>query len=53
MKNISLQLIIIALFISQISIAQVIDIEYREGGKEKVNYKNGTAKSKVIKLDNG
>ena len=53
MKNISLQLIIIALFISQISIAQVIDIEYREGGKEKVNYKNGTAKSKGIKLDNG
>ena len=53
MRNISLQLTIIVLFISQISIAQVIDIEYREGGKEKVNYKNGTAKSKGIKLDNG
>jgi len=53
MRNISLQLTIIALFISQISIAQVIDIEYREGGNEKVNYKNGTAKSKGIKLDNG
>jgi len=53
MRNIRLQLTFVWVLIAQITVAQVIDIQYREGGKEQVNYKNGTAKSKGIKLDNG
>jgi hypothetical protein len=53
MKNLVLCLLLVLGFSTQQIVSQTIDISYREGGSENVNFKNSTATGKGIKLNNG
>jgi len=53
MKSFVLFLMLVLVFSMQQAVSQTIDISYREGGSENVNFKNSTATGKGIKLNNG
>ncbi len=53
MKSFVLLLMLVLVFSMQQAVSQTIDISYREGGSEKINFKNSTATGKGVKLSNG
>jgi len=53
MKSLVFCLMLGLVFSTQQVVSQTIDISYREGGSENVNFKNSTATGKGIKLNNG
>jgi len=53
MINKSFELTLVMLLICQFSMAQIIDLVYLNGDAEQLAYRNKTATSKGIKLDNG
>ena len=53
MINKSFELTLVMLLICQFSMAQIIDLVYLNGDAEQLVYRNKTATSKGIKLDNG
>ena len=53
MINKSFKLTLVMLLICQFSMAQIIDLVYLNGDAEQLVYRNKTATSKGIKLDNG
>ncbi len=53
MKKTVISFVLILLFFVQSTVCQSIDIKYREGGAEEVNYRGNTATGKGIKKNNG